>query len=58
MLMWICYDILDEAASEGDYSDVESDLGFVYDSCRHIYDRQGAEDEDMERLIGIVEGLE
>ena len=58
VLMWICYDILDEAASEGDYSDVESDLGFVYDSCRHIYDRQGAEDEDMERLIGIVEGLE
>ena len=58
VLMWICYDILDEAASEGDYSDVESDLGFVYDSCRHIYDGQGTEDEDMERLIGIVEGME
>ena len=58
VLMWICYDILDEAAAEGDYSDVESDLGFVYDSCRHIYDRQGTTDEDMETLIGIVEGLE
>lgn len=58
VLMWICYDILDEAAAEGDYSDVESDLSFVYDSCRHIYDSQGITDEDMETLIGIVEGLE
>lgn len=58
VLMWICYNILDEAAAEKDYSGVEDDLGFVYDSCRHLYDRQTEEDEDMETLIGIVDGLE
>ena len=58
VLMWICYNILDEAAAEKDYSGAEDDLGFVYDSCRHLYDRQTEEDEDMETLIGIVDGLE
>lgn len=56
--MWMCYDMLDEAAVEGTYGDVKGDLEFWYDSCRHLYDAGNVQDEDMEGLIEIMDTLE
>ena len=56
--MWMCYNILDEAAVEKNYQDEASDLNFWYHSCKRLYDAGGKEDEDMEELIRIMEVLE
>lgn len=58
VLMWMCYNYLDESAVEQNYEEIEGDLGFTYNSCRYIYDRQGSEDADMETLIEIMNELE
>lgn len=56
--MWMCYDMLDEAAIEGDYAEVKEDLEFWFDSCKHLYDMQNTENTDMEELIEIMDALE
>lgn len=56
--MWMCYNMLDEAAIEENYGDVKGDLQFRYNSCRHLYDTGTSEDADMEELIEIMDALE
>lgn len=56
--MWMCYNILDEAAVEESYADLEEDLNFWYHSCRNLYDAGAKEDADMEELIEIMNALE
>ena len=56
--MWMCYNMLDEAAIEENYGDVKGDLQFRYNACRHLYDTGTSEDADMEELIEIMDALE
>ena len=58
VLMWMCYNYLDESTVEQNYEEIKGDLGFTYNSCRYIYDRQSSEDADMETLIEIMNELE
>lgn len=55
--MWMCYNYLDEAASEGE-SEIPSEAGFCYNTARHAYDESQQSDEDMEELISIMEEWE
>ena len=58
ILMWMCYNYLDEAAVEQNYAEIQGDLSFCYSSCRYLYDRQNGEDQEMESLIEIMNELE
>ncbi len=58
VLMWMCYNYLDEAAVEEDPDKNWSELNFCYNSCRHIYDAGNVEDNDMEALIEIMNNRE
>ena len=57
--MWMCYNYLDEAASDGD-DEIPSEAGFCYDTARYAYESSEnvQTDADMEELIGIMEERE
>ena len=55
--MWMCWNYLDEAASNGE-REVPSEAGFCYNTARHAYDASGQTDEDMEELISVMEERE
>lgn len=57
ILMWMCWNYLDEAASNGE-REVPSEAGFCYNTARHAYDASGQTDEDMEELISVMEERE
>lgn len=56
--MWMCYNYLDIAKEQKDYQRYEGEIKFRYQDCKHIYDTDGAEDEDMEELKKIMKNLE
>lgn len=56
--MWMCYNMLDKAAVESSYRDIQGDLEFWYGSCRNLYDAGTVQDTDMEELIDIMDTLE
>ena len=58
VLMWMCFNYLDQSAVEGTYGEVSADLSFCYNSCRTAYMNQDTEDENMETLIEIMDELE
>lgn len=58
ILMWMCYNYLDEMTTEGTQEKREGDLGFCYNSCRHMYERETKEDPNMELLIELMEQYE
>lgn len=57
ILMWFCYNCLDESAEGGEYGE-SSDLDFYYGLCCRAYEEQNVKDEDMEELIEIMKDLE
>lgn len=58
VLMWMCFNYLDQSAVEGTYGEVSADLSFCYNSCRTAYMNQDTENENMETLIEIMDELE
>lgn len=58
VLMWMCFNYLDEAAVNGEYGNVSSDLKFCYNSCRTAYQKKNTTDKNMETLIEIMSELE
>lgn len=58
VLMWMCFNYLDESALDGQYGEVSTDLSFCYNSCLSAYRRQNQTDENMEQLIEIMKELE
>lgn len=55
--MWLCYNYLDEAASQGE-KETPSEAGYYYNTARHAYDASAQTDEEMEELISIMEERE
>ncbi|MDO4617670.1 MAG: protein kinase [Lachnospiraceae bacterium] len=45
--MWLCYNYLDILNKNGNASSVSTDLSYYYQSCRHLYEEWGGEDDNM-----------
>ncbi len=56
--MWMCYNYLDQARDDKDYTSVKGDLWYTYRETKNRYQREGGTDEEMEQLMEIMNQME